>query len=166
MESPEALYHYQQILAIPTKKKKQTIVKHLSSGGIKLLLEQPDKATTKGRRDLALLSLMYDSGARVQEIIDLIVRDFISGSNPTLTLLGKGNKVRRIPIMKNTAIILEKYIGENKLNFPQKSEYPLFINSQHNKLTKEGVAYILGKYVKLAGSSANVRLRLSFSTEE
>lgn len=150
MESPQALYHYQQVLAIPVKKKKQALVKHLSADGMKLLLEQPDKATAKGRRDLALLSLMYNSGARVQEIIDLRVRDFTSGSNPTLTLLGKGNKVRRVPLMKNTASILEKYIGENKLNFPQKSEYPLFTNSQHNKLTKEGVAYILGKYATVA----------------
>ena len=150
IESPEALYHYQQILAIPVKRKKKPIIKHLSADGIKILLEQPDKNTTRGRRDLALLSLMYDSGARVQEIIDLTVKDFTTGSNPTLTLLGKGNKVRRVPIMKNTAIIVEKYIGESKLNLSHKNEYPLFTNSQHNKLTKEGVTYILNKYAKAA----------------
>jgi len=150
VESPESLYHYQQVLAVPIKKKKQAIMEHLSADGIKLLLEQPNKSTTRGRRDLALLSLMYDSGARVQEIIDLTVKDFTVGGNPTLTLLGKGNKVRRIPIMKNTATIVEKYIGENKLNLPHKSEYPLFMNPQNNKLTKEGVAYILGKYARTA----------------
>ena len=150
VESPESLYHYQQILAIPIKKKKQGIIEHLSADGIKLLLEQPDKNKSRGRRDLALLSLMYDSGARVQEIIDLTVKDFTMGGNPTLTLLGKGNKVRRVPIMKNTATIVEKYISENKLDFPHKSEYPLFMNPQNNKLTKEGVAYILGKYARIA----------------
>jgi len=155
VESPESLYHYQQILAVPVKKKKRAIIEHLSADGIKLLLEQPDKSTARGRRDLALLSLMYDSGARVQEIIDLTVKDFTTGGNPTVTLLGKRNKIRRIPIMKNTTIIVEKYIGENKLNLPHKSEYPLFTNPQNNKLTKEGVAYILGKYARTAHNVSN-----------
>jgi len=151
IESPESLYHYQQILAIPIKNKnKQAIVKHLSADGIKLLLEQPDKSTARGRRDLALLSLMYDSGARVQEIIDLTVKDFTTGGNPTLTLFGKGSKIRRIPIMNKTATIVEKYIAENNLNLVHKSEYPLFTNPQNNKLTKEGVAYILSKYARTA----------------
>jgi len=151
IEAPESIYHYQQVLAIPTKKKnKQAIVKHLTAEGIQLLLEQPDKNTARGRRNLALLSLMYDSGARVQEIIDLTVKDFTAGNNPTLTLFGKGNKVRRVPIMKNTATIVEKYIAENNLNLPHKSEYPLFTNPQNNKLTKEGVAYILSKYARTA----------------
>ena len=64
-ESPEQLYYYQKILAIPLKKKQKVIVEHLSAEGIKILLQQPDKSTSQGRRDLTLLSLMYDSGARV-----------------------------------------------------------------------------------------------------
>ncbi|MGC6175109.1 site-specific integrase [Lacrimispora sp. 38-1] len=154
-ESPQNLYHYQQVLAIPVKKKRQSIVEHLSPDGIKTLLAQPDKSTTKGRRDLALMSLMYDSGARVQEIIDLTVKDFTAGSNPVLVLTGKGNKVRRVPIMKNTSTILEKYISENKLDLLHKTEYPLFSNNQHNKLTKEGVAYIIGKYANAAHEVSN-----------
>lgn len=149
-ESPQSLYHYQKVLAIPLKKRRQTIVDHLSPDGIRILLEQPDKATARGRRDLTLMSAMYDSGARVQEVIDLTVKDFISGTNPVLILTGKGNKTRRVPIMKNTASLLERYISENQLDAPYKNEYPLFSNSQHNKLTKEGVAYIIGKYAKTA----------------
>ena len=149
-ESPEALYHYQKVLAIPVKKKHQAIVEHLSSEGIKVLLEQPDKSTSQGRRDLTLISLMYDSGARVQEIIDLSVKDFIPGSNPVLILTGKGNKTRRVPIMKNTAVLVESYISENRLGPAHKANYPLFTNRQHNKLTKEGVAYIINKYAVMA----------------
>ncbi len=96
------------------------------------------------------MSLMYDSGARVQEIIDITVKDFTAGSNPVLVLTGKGNKIRRVPVMKNTASILEKYICENRLNLAHKADHPLFTNNQHNKLTKEGVAYIVNKY---AGSA-------------
>jgi site-specific recombinase XerD len=149
-ESPQSLYHYQKVLAIPLKKKRQTIVEHLSTEGVRILLEQPDRKTARGRRDLVLMSAMYDSGARVQEIIDLTVRDFISGSNPVLILTGKGSKTRRVPIMKNTASLLERYISENRLDASHKTEYRLFSNNQHNKLTKEGIAYIIGKYTKVA----------------
>lgn len=149
-ESPESLYHYQKVLAIPVKKKRQTIVEHLSPEGIKILLEQPDKTTSQGRRDLMLISLMYDSGARVQEIIDLSVKDFIPGSNPVLIITGKGNKTRRVPIMKNTATLVEAYIFENRLGQAHKTDYPLFTNKQHNKLSKEGVAYVVNKYAVMA----------------
>ena len=149
-ESPQSLYHYQKVLAIPLKRKHQAIVEHLSPEGIRILLEQPDRTTARGRRDLALMSAMYDSGARVQEVIDLTVRNYISGTNPVLVLTGKGNKTRRVPIMKNTASLLERYISENMLDVPYKNEYPLFTNNQHNKLTKEGVAYIIDKYAKAA----------------
>ena len=149
-ESPEALYHYQKVLAIPVKKKHQAVVEHLSPEGIKVLLEQPDKSTSQGRRDLTLISLMYDSGARVQEIIELSVKDFIPGGNPVLILTGKGNKTRRVPIMKNTAVLVEAYISENRLGLAHKTNYPLFTNRQHNKLTKEGVAYVINKYAVMA----------------
>jgi site-specific recombinase XerD len=145
-ESPESLYHYQQVLSIPMKKKQQTIVEHLSPEGVRILLDQPDKSTPQGRRDLTLISLMYDSGARVQEIIDLTVKDFIPGSNPVLVLTGKGNKMRRVPVMNKTAALAEKYISENRLDSAHKSSCPLFMNKQHNKLTKEGVAYVINKY--------------------
>lgn len=150
VESPESLYHYQKVLAIPVKKKRQTIVEHLSPEGIKILLEQPDKTTSQGRRDLTLISLMYDSGARVQEIIDLSVKDFIPGNNPVLIITRKGNKTRRVPIMKNTAALVEAYIFENRLGQAHKTDYPLFTNKQHNKLSKEGVAYVVNKYAVMA----------------
>ena len=155
VESPQSLYHFQKVLAIPLKKKRQAIVEHLSPEGIRALLEQPDKAKARGRRDLTLMSVIYDSGARVQEVIDLVVRDFLPGANPILILTGKGNKTRRVPLMKNTASLLERYISENRLDALHKNEYPLFTNNQHNKLTNEGVAYIIGKYAKAAHERTN-----------
>ena len=78
-EEPAGLFHFQKIIAIPIKKAKKTIVEYLTPEAIKLLLEQPDKHTPKGRRDLTLISVLYDSGARVQELIDIKVCDVISG---------------------------------------------------------------------------------------
>jgi site-specific recombinase XerD len=75
--------------------------------------------------------------------------------NPAvITLTGKGNKIRRVPIMKSAVLLLQNYLTENKLKQPEKNGNPLFINNQHNKLTKEGVAYIVAKYVKLARRSS------------
>jgi site-specific recombinase XerD len=99
-ESPQALFHYQQVLAIPLKKKRQAAVEHLFADGIRVLLGQPDRGTARGRRDLALLSLMYDSGARVQEIIDLAVSDFTTGSNPILVLTGNPCNAHYQPFFK------------------------------------------------------------------
>jgi site-specific recombinase XerD len=138
------------VIAIPIKKGRKKIVEHLTPAGIRLLLEQPDRSCPKGRRDLVMLSTLYDSGARVQELIDLRVEDFIPGVNAVLVLTGKGNRTRRIPLMKNTASLLVAYISENHLNAPHKKAYPLFTNSQHNRLTKDGVAYVLGKYAAQA----------------
>jgi len=149
-ESPESLFHFQKIIAIPVKKGRKKTVEHLTPDGIRLLLEQPDRRCPKGRRDLVMMSTLYDSGARVQELIDLSVGDFIPGANAVLELTGKGNKTRRVPLMKNTASLLVAYISENHLEAPHKKTYPLFTNSQHNRLTKEGVAYILGKYAAQA----------------
>jgi integrase/recombinase XerD len=125
-------------------------IDNLEPEAIKILLGQPDKHTPKGRRDLTLISVLYDSGARVQELIDIKVGDIILQDTATVILTGKGNKTRRVPITKNTKSLLQNYILENNLNKSWKNENPLFFNSQYHKLTKEGVAYILSKYVESA----------------
>lgn len=149
-EEPGGLLHFQKITAIPIKKAKKAVVEYLTSDAVKLLLQQPDKHTSKGRRDLTLISVLYDSGARVQELIDLRVCDITLQKPAVITLTGKGNKIRRVPIMNNTASLLKHYISENKLDNPGKNENPLFTNNQHHKLTKEGIAYIISKYVTSA----------------
>jgi integrase/recombinase XerD len=146
-EEPTGLLHFQKVIAIPIKKTAKPSVPHLTPDAMKLLLSQPDKMTVKGRRDLALISVLYDSGCRVQELADLRVRDVVLTSPAVLILTGKGNKVRRVPLMKNTLALLENHIKENSLDKPWKSDYPLFINKQHTKLTKEGIAYIISQYV-------------------
>lgn len=149
-EEPSGLFHFQKVIAIPTKKARKTVVEHLTPEAMKLLLEQPDKGCLKGRRNLTLMSVLYDTGARVQELIDIRVRDVILETPAVIILTGKGNKTRRVPLLKNTVTLLERYIIENKLDKPWKSDYSLFTNNQQNKLTKEGVAYIISKYVELA----------------
>lgn len=155
-EEPIGIYHFQKIIAIPVKKTEKTVVEHLTPEAIKLLLQQPNKYTAKGRRDLTLMSVLYDIGARVQEIIDIKVCDVILDSPAVIVLTGKGNKTRRVPIMKNTAILLQTYLLENNLNKHWKKDYPLFTNNQHNKLTRQGILYIISKYVESSRRSSSI----------
>lgn len=155
-EEPSGLFHFQKVIAIPAKKTRKTVVEHLTPEAMKILLEQPERGILKGRRDLTLLSVLYDTGARVQELIDIKVRDVILESPAVIILNGKGNKTRRVPLMKNTVSLLERYIVENKLDKPWKNDYPLFTNNQKNKLTKEGIAYIISKYVEIARKTSTI----------
>lgn len=149
-EYPDFLEQWQKILLIPMKKAENGDMNYMKSDGIELLLRQPDQKTRTGRRDLALLSLMYDTAARVQEIVDLRPID-ISLSEPfTVKLTGKGKKVRFVPMMKKQMDILKLYMEENKFTEPYASQYSLFRNKQGNKLTRAGVGYILDKYINMA----------------
>lgn len=155
-EEPAGIYHFQKVMSISIKKTEKKIFEHLSPEAVKLILEQPYKDSQKGRRDLTLLSVLYDTGARVQELIDIKVIDVNLDPTPVVSLTGKGNKVRRVPLMKNTVALLKQYLLENDLNKQWKNQYPLFKNNQHNKLTKEGIAYILNKYVKMARARVQI----------
>lgn len=146
-EDPTGIYHFQKIIAIPVKKCEKEHVIHLTPEVMKLILEQPDRNTTRGRRDLTLLSVLYDTGARVQELIDIKVIDIILDYPAVVVLTGKGHKIRRVPLMNNTVNLLKNYLAENDLMKQWKNQYPLFVNNQNNKLSKEGVSYILNKYV-------------------
>jgi len=154
-EDPTGIFHYQKIIAIPIKKASKPLVPYLTSETMKLLLSQPDRMTVKGRRDLTLLSVLYDSGCRVQELINLNVRDVVLDNPAVLILTGKGNKLRRVPLMKNTLALLQHYLQEHFLDKDWKKDYPLFINKQRKKLTKEGIAYIISKYVASARKSSS-----------
>jgi len=149
-EDPIGIYHFQKVISIPIKKYEKELVTHLSPEVMKLILNQPDRNTAKGRRDLTLLSVLYDTGARVQELIDIKVVDIILDSPSVIVLTGKGRKIRRVPLMNNTVNLLKNYISENDLMKQWKNQYPLFVNNQNNKLTKEGVSYILNKYVSMS----------------
>ena len=153
-EEPAGIFHFQKVIAIPQKKVQKVAIGYLSPEAMKLLLQQPNVQTSRGKRDLTLLSVLYDTGARVQELIDLRPCDVLLELPAVITLTGKGNKIRRVPVLKNTAKILKNYLTGHDLDKPWKNQYPLFSNSRHGKLTREGVAYIVGKYAATARKSS------------
>lgn len=149
-QHPENLYGYQQILSIRTKKAEQIQMNYLSIEGITLLLRQPDIATSKGRRDLTLLSLLYDTGSRVQELIDLTPLNVRLDNPSTIRVTGKGKKTRIIPLQDEQVRLLQNYLHEHQLAEPEANMYPLFYNSRREKLTRAGVNHILHKYAAKA----------------
>ncbi len=146
--TPQSLLEWQRILAIPVKKTHKTGIKYLQIDAIKAILAEPDQSTCSGRRDLALLSLLYDSAARVQELIDLTPAMIRLDEPCTVKLIGKGGKARIVPMMPAQVELLKKYMSEQQLLEPYANQYPLFSNSRKEKLTRAGVNYILNKYVR------------------
>lgn len=150
-QSPEYMFQCQQVLAIPFKKSEKPHVEYLNETEMKELLAMPDTTTRKGRRDQALLSLLYDSGARIQELADLRVGDLRLDVPAQVRLTGKGKKTRSVPLMDKTCSLLKQYLKEQRLEEPSRYEHPLFFNARKEKLSRQGIAYILKKYADAYG---------------
>jgi len=150
LELPEYMELCNLILAIRFKKAPTAEINYLSIEGIKTLLSVPDKSLKSGRRDLSVLALMYDTGARVQEIADLQVSDIRLTTPTTIRLTGKGNKTRIIPLMPQIMSIIKKYMLDYGLLNETKKSMPLFFNKMRKKITRIGLSYILNKYVEKA----------------
>ena len=148
---PENLFEFQKILNIPDKKCAKTAVSFLTGDEMKTLLSMPDPTTGNGLRDLTLLALLYDSAARVQEIIDLKVKDLRLDKLAVVTLHGKGQKTRHVPISEKTKNLLRSYLQRDSRNtgISAGEEY-VFVNQKKQQLSRWGIAYIIGKYVDMA----------------
>jgi site-specific recombinase XerD len=146
-EDPARMACYQDILAIPTKKQAHPGVNHLTVEQTRLLLAQPDRSTRRGRRDATLLATLYDTAARVQELADLTVRDIRLEHPAMAALTGKGRKTRHVPLLGNTTAILAAYLAEHRLDRPGHDDHPVFFNQHRSKLSRGGIAWIIGKYL-------------------
>jgi site-specific recombinase XerD len=142
-KSPEESVLCQGILKIRVKKTPQKPVEYLTIDAVQYLLKMPDRHSMQGIRDLAIMALMYESGCRVQELIDLRVGDIAFRSPNTVTLTGKGNKARVVPISANVADIIKAYLKAASIFNPA---HPVFFNIYDKTLSRSGVSYILDKY--------------------
>lgn len=140
---------FQNIFDIPLKKDVEKPIEYMSVDILKTLLKQPKLDTVNGRRDLTLLATLYDTGARVSELINLKVRDIkFNDFTTTVKLFGKGSKVRIVPILGNTSDLLKRYINEH--NLMTKHDDFLFVSKLKKPLTEPGIKYIIEKYRSLA----------------
>ena len=146
-EDPARLLQYQQVLAIPQRRHAAPKMPLPGKEGMAAILRHPDPATRKGRRDRALLSLLYDSGARVSELCGIELRDLRLESPAAVTLRGKGRKARAVPLMGQTVGMLEGYLAEFWPGFgTQDLDSPLFPNPRGGRLTRAGIADIVSRH--------------------
>ena len=118
---------------------------------MKILLSLPDADTKEGFRDQVMLSLLYDTGARVQELADLKVKDIRIESPSVVTLHGKGNKTRQVPVMTKTRALLKAYLEHYRYDPGiSRGDNSLFTNQKKGKLSRWGISYIINKYVEKA----------------
>lgn len=140
--SPEIADQCGETINIPFKKAEKRPPAYMTEHETKMLLNAPDSSTHTGLRHMAILSLLYDSGCRVQELIDLNVSDVTLGHYCKIFVRGKGDKYREIPIFGETGKILGYYIKTNGL----KPDDALFTNSQGRRLTRAGISHIMNKF--------------------
>lgn len=140
--APELAALCESVMSIPFTKTEKRPPVYMPEDSVKNMLHSINTESRDGIRHLAILALLYDSGCRVQELIDLKVSDVQFEKGRRIYVHGKGDKYRSIPILIDTEKILRKYIGVYKLE----SRQLLFTNHSGDKLTRQGVRYILRKY--------------------
>jgi integrase/recombinase XerD len=148
---PERLESCQRILGIPFKRARSRPIEYLEYDEIRVVLSAVDRTTADGRRDYALLATMFNTGARVQEILDLRPSDLQLIKPLQLRLVGKGRKERLCPLWPETAELLRSLLSESGRD-PRSTE-PLFRNHRGEPLTRFGVRYLLAKYCDRARAS-------------
>jgi site-specific recombinase XerD len=145
---PERLEQCQRILAVPFKRSRARSIEYLEYEEIQAVLAAIDRRDSDGRRDYALLVTMFNTGARVQETVDLRPCDLQLIRPLQVRLFGKGRKERICPLWPETGDLLRAHLAERHLE--PESRDPLFRNHRGGPLTRFGVRFILGKHCERA----------------
>ncbi len=134
-EEPSALALSQTVLAIPMKRFDRLLVGYLSRDEVEAILKATDPATVSGRRDHLLLSLLYNTGARVSEILALQRQHVRHSPSTVIEIMGKGRKQRSLPLWKSTAAELQRHLATQS----DEESAPVFTNRFGQRLTRSGV---------------------------
>jgi len=144
--APDAIDTISQVLAIPAKRTKTTLVSFLTGPEAEALVAAPDTSTWIGRRDRLLLHLGIQTGLRVSELISLRIDSIQIGPHSQLECLGKGRKQRIIPLQKNTIALLTAWIAE----LPPVARTPLFPTSTGKQLTRAAAGKLVARHTSTA----------------
>jgi len=140
-QEPVYLDQAQRILAIPFKRARPRPIAYFEYEDIAAVLASVDRSTRAGRRDYTLLAAMFNTGARVQEILDIRAGDLQLTKPYQVRLMGKGRKVRWCPLWPQTAQLLRSDL---------RSDAAVFVNQRGLPLTRFGVRFILAKHLRHA----------------
>jgi site-specific recombinase XerD len=146
LQAPNHSGLIEQVLAIPSMRYERNPIEFLTHAEIEALLAAIDQSTWIGRRDRTLLFLAIQTGLRVSELIGLCWQDIVFGTGAHVRCQGKGRKTRCTPLRKDTVAALQAWRREQQ----GRPEAPVFPNAWGRSLSRDGVAYLLAKYIAMA----------------
>jgi len=150
-QQPEAMARCQQICTVPVKRTSHKTIEYLEDNEIRAVLNSVDPNSRNALRDYGLLLLLYNTGARAQEVVDLRIDKLRFEKPHQVKILGKGRKERACPLWPETVQALQNYIEHRQ---PSATECPsLFLNANGEPLTRFGIRYIIGQYAVKAGKT-------------
>ncbi len=145
--------HFNEINKVKKAKHHQPLVEHMSETAVQAILAQPDTTTRIGKRDAFMMLFLYRTGIRVQELVDIRLKDIRLGTNSALTVCGKGTKIRTVPLRADTVKHLRHYM---EFFHPEGSMYNdnyLFFTvrgGRRQRMTEDNVRSLVKKYGALA----------------
>ncbi len=149
---PRFLALSQEVLGIPFKRHARPVMGYLNKGEVAHLFNHIGSVASQGKRDEALLRLIYNTGARAQELVSLDV-NHVRFSRPYLVhILGKGRKERICPLWPETVNAIRKYIEERRLRVSDST--PLFVNAKGQRLSRFGLRYLITRWIAVAAKSS------------
>ena len=138
--------HCAEVLRIPTKRAPRRPLRSLDPEEVKAILAQPDRSTVEGQRDHALLALLYNTGARIQEALNLSPKNVRLTTPAQIRVIGKGRKERMCPLWPETVALLKAFLKRQ----PKEEQERFFVNRYGEPLGASGVRFKLRKYVEAA----------------
>ena len=143
---PRAAKLCSDVLHVPFKHAQKKAMCYLEAAEVTAILSQPDQSTAEGQRDHTLLSVLYNTGARIQEALDLRPQDIHLKSPAHVRLLGKGQKERISPLWPETAVVIEALLRRS----PRRADEPLFINRYGEGMTRYGIHALVARHAESA----------------
>jgi len=135
-----------EIAGIPVKKRSRPAMCYMDAEEITAILHEPDRSNLEGQRDHALLAFLYNTGARIQEALDVCPRAIRFESPTQVELFGKGRKSRICPLWPETVDVLKALLRRH----PRADDEPIFVNRYGQPLGAAGVRFKLKQYVRAA----------------
>jgi len=152
-EVPEILDQCRKVRLISPKRTEHKMVEYLIAREMKAMFDAVDASSRTGLRDKALFLTLYNTGARVQEIVDLSIIDLRLESPSQVKILGKGKKRRACPLWPETVKALKSYISSHS---PVEADsQQLFLNANGKPLTRFGVRHIIRTYARKASQQCS-----------
>lgn len=149
----------QRILAIPSKRFERKVVGYLQPSQVQALLDAPDMSTRTGLRDRVLVTLLYNTGARVSELAALKVGDLSFATGGAVRLRGKGRKERSVPLWRESVRLIRGWLKKTTST----PDAPLLPNSRGGHMTRSGIEHRLRVVLELAAKKEPTLIKLHLS---